>query len=235
MRPVANEGACGYDYVCTFKRQCIYIYNLYIYIQYQYINFHHATSSHIDTRRGPEFASWKDLVPRRLRPKDVVRLSFHTSTGDLEISVNGALQARWLGDWAANGCTKISGNHLINQSIRKLGSRHIKTDQDYICTIGHISHISHCPPWWCSKRLSMFDRHAQQVRRWHRGWRFRKGNCSLVWWVCDGRWKLVEFDFPQSRLSRPRIEWHGSVCEKKSIGKIFLGCFVQNLAVKWVS
>lgn len=74
-----------------------------------------------------------------------MRLSFHTSTGDLEISVNGALQARWLGDWAANGCTKISGN-LMNQSIRKLGSRHIKTDQDYICTIGHISHISHCPP-----------------------------------------------------------------------------------------
>ena len=71
-----------------------------------------------------------------------MRLSFHTGTGDLEISVNGALQARWLGDWAAYGCTKISGNQI--NSKNRIKTQYHDIHMITICSIGHINHISRC-------------------------------------------------------------------------------------------
>lgn len=51
---------------------------------------------------GDDFQPWKDLVPKCLRPGDVVRLVLYVDSGDLEIFVNGASQARWLGDLPQN-------------------------------------------------------------------------------------------------------------------------------------
>lgn len=64
-------------------------------------------------QRGDDFQPWKDLVPKCLRPGDVVRLVLYVDSGDLEIFVNGASQARWLGEKMPKKLVVSEGQELF--------------------------------------------------------------------------------------------------------------------------
>eukprot|EP00435_Cladocopium_sp_Y103_P021405 s1469_g5.t1 len=64
-------------------------------------------------QHGADFQPWKDLVPKRLRPGDVVRLVLYVDSGDVEIFVNGASQARWLGEKMPNKLVVSEGQELF--------------------------------------------------------------------------------------------------------------------------
>lgn len=65
-------------------------------------------------QRGDDFQPWKDLVPKCLRPGDVVRLVLYVDSGDLEIFVNGASQARWL-------CEKMPKKLVVSEGQELFG------------------------------------------------------------------------------------------------------------------